>query len=589
MPHAPATAVSLSELDGRIIGLVSDQRVVTSTQLELLFADVPGRTLRYRTEHLHRAGLLSRSRPYRERGSAPYHLWPSRRADTLARGAPAPRGGERAEPNPLFLAHAAGVTELYALLATQTHPLGLCLDRFVREPRERFQAEGRSRTLAPDALLELHDNEGRGLLAFVELDLGTMSHARLKVKAGCYAAYAAHAAWAERYAFCPCLLFLTTTEARAVAFLKTLAALLQKAGRGGFYDRRAENVSWFAAGASAMARAPQRALSEPCWDDLTVSGGGLSLLDCLRAARAPYNTARVQEQAEREATEAERQQLRREPHARRALLQEHHLYSRCEHFEQFGTTAVRAVELLLASTEPMDEIEQAAFAALARQLDPDPLETQFAPEPVPPTPADREAVLRLAEVYRARQDRRISELAGRYGSGPKLRRHQQQLATGGLIDLYASESLEQNAASDERARAEQERLRIGYLAWREREAKRRKHDIPLHARLAQGRTAVLALIDGEQLRVCPSCGEIAYPAEPVSDPRRYAEWRPRREPPRCHFCGAHDLDVWEQDRLPELLHGGAYRPSDLDLRSAGGSDLLDREQPFGNQQEEQWS
>ncbi len=259
MPHGPAAVVSLSELDRRIIGLVSDQRVVTSTQLELLLADVPGRTLRYRTEHLHRAGLLGRSRPYRERGSAPYHLWPSRRADTLTRGAPAPRGGERAEPNPLFLAHAAGVTELYALLATQTP--GVRLARFDREPREPFTAEGRSRTLAPDALVELHDGQGLGLLAFVELDLGTMSHARLKVKAGAYAAYAAQAAWTERYDFCPCLLFITTTEARAVAFLKMLAALLQKAGRGGFYDDRAVNVSWFAAGACAMARESHRALS----------------------------------------------------------------------------------------------------------------------------------------------------------------------------------------------------------------------------------------------------------------------------------------------------------------------------------------
>jgi hypothetical protein len=41
--------------------------------------------------------------------------------------------------------------------------------------------------------------------------------------------------------------------------------------------------------------------------------------------------------------------------------------------------------------------------------------------------------------------------------------------------------------------------------------------------------------------------------------------------------------------MPGLLHGGAYRPSDLDLRSADGSDLLDREQPFGDEQEEQCS
>ena len=370
MPHGPAVVVSLSELDLRIIGLVSDQRVVTSTQLELLLADVPGRTLRYRIEHLHRTGLLGRSRPYRERGSAPYHLWPSRRADTLARGAPAPRGGERAEPNPLFLAHAAGVTELYALLATQTP--GVRLARFVREPREPFTAEGRSRTLAPDALVELHDNgQGLGLLAFVELDLGTMSHARLKVKAGAYAAYAAQAAWTERYDFCPCLLFITTTEARAVAFLKTLAALLQRAGgRGGFYDNRAVNVSWFAAGACAMARESHRALNEPCWDDLTLSGGGLCLLDCLRAARTPYDAARAEEDAAQRASEAERERLRSDPDAWRALLHEHRLYARSEHFEQFGTTvcvqlsccsrlrgrwsrsSARRLRLLLASSTP---------------------------------------------------------------------------------------------------------------------------------------------------------------------------------------------------------------------------------------------
>jgi hypothetical protein len=112
-----------------------------------------------------------------------------------------------------------------------------------------------------------------------------MSRARLKVKA---AAYAAQAAWTERYDFCPCLLFITTTEARAVAFLKTLAALLQKAGRGGFYDNGGVNVSWFAAGACAM----------------------------------------------------------------------------------FGTRGMRALELLLPFTRPMEPAERSAFAAVARQLDP---------------------------------------------------------------------------------------------------------------------------------------------------------------------------------------------------------------------------
>ncbi len=241
-----AMAVSLSELDRRILELVSRHRVVTSRQLELLFCDTPGRTLRHRTERLHRAGLLGRSRPYRERGSAPYHLWPSRRADVLVHGTPVSRGGERGEPNPLFLAHAAGVTELYTLLATQAGSLGLRLDRFEREPRERFRTQGQSRVLAPDALVELRDSDERSLLAFVELDLGTMSSTRLKLKVDAYAAYAAHAVWSEHHEFCPCLLFLTTSETRAIGFLKALAALLRKmAGKDG-RGSRAKDISWFA-------------------------------------------------------------------------------------------------------------------------------------------------------------------------------------------------------------------------------------------------------------------------------------------------------------------------------------------------------
>jgi hypothetical protein len=105
--------------------------------------------------------------------------------------------------------------------------------------------------------------------------------------------------------------------------------------------------------------------------------------------------------------------------------------------------------------------------------------------------------------------------------------------------------------------------------------------------LTQGRAAVLALIDREQLRVCLSCDEIAYPSEPVSDPYRYAQWRSRREPSRCHFCGAHDLDGFDERHSRELLYGGAYRPVDLDLRSASGSDLFDAPS-FGAEREEQW-
>jgi hypothetical protein len=69
---------TLTDLDRLLLTLLSEQRVLTQTQLEPLIADTPARTLRYRSERLTRFGLLGRSRPYRDKGSAPFHYWPTR-------------------------------------------------------------------------------------------------------------------------------------------------------------------------------------------------------------------------------------------------------------------------------------------------------------------------------------------------------------------------------------------------------------------------------------------------------------------------------------------------------------------------------
>lgn len=57
------------------------------------------------------------------------------------------------------------------LLEKQAPTVGPRLQEFRREraARESFRAEGRERALAPDALIHLHDEQGRGLLGFVEL------------------------------------------------------------------------------------------------------------------------------------------------------------------------------------------------------------------------------------------------------------------------------------------------------------------------------------------------------------------------------------------------------------------------------------
>ena len=391
---------ALTDTDRRLLTLLAEQRVLTQTQLERLLADTPARTLRYRTERLTRQGLVGRSRPYRDKGSAPFHYWPTRASDAFVRGEPFPRGGERAEPNPQFLHHAERLSELYVLLAVQAPTIGLHLHEFRREgeAREVFRADGRERALAPDALIHLRDESGRVLLAFVELDMGTMSHARLKTKATGYAAYAAQAAWTERHAFCPCLLVLTTTEPRALAFLKLLNGLLDKHRRYSSSDYgdwgRDGTLAWFAAGACAHAREPERTLAEVCWDDPALAGGGLTLADCLNKARAAYDARRARLEADQRARDEQRERLRTHPEARRAYLLEKHVRFQGEHLAQFGEAGATALHLLLDSSEPMSDVERDAFAAIVRQLDDDPLEAEPASEPVPPTWSDTEGLLR---------------------------------------------------------------------------------------------------------------------------------------------------------------------------------------------------
>lgn len=118
----PDALASLTDLDRRLLSLLCEQRVLTQTQLECLQPDVPDRTLRYRTEGLTRLGLVGRSRPYREKGSAPFHYWPTRASDAFVRGDPLPRGGERAAPDPEFLNHAERLSELTCCCGWRRRP-----------------------------------------------------------------------------------------------------------------------------------------------------------------------------------------------------------------------------------------------------------------------------------------------------------------------------------------------------------------------------------------------------------------------------------------------------------------------------------
>jgi Replication-relaxation len=513
----------LSNLDHRILSLLQYHRVLTQNQLAAITPEVPARTLRYRCSRLADNGLAGRSRPYRERGSAPFHFWPTRRGEALASGGPPPRGGERREPNPLFLAHAAGLSEVYVALAT-TLPAEVKLARFEREgeAREPFASEsGRGeRAIAPDALIEIAGDDVRPLLAFLELDMGTMSHRRLKQKAAGYAEYGRVEAWRERHPFCPALLFLTTTEQRARSFL---AAMERELGRD----------SQLLTCASDLARRLEHCALDPGWL-LAVDGGErpVDLPAALREARRPFEEAAAEAEAERDRDEVERERLRSDPEALRSHLR----YWGVDRvgIERFGPTVAAALEITLKGDGALEEPERPALLALGATIT-DPLRLWLGGRE--PNDEERSALGSLVAHCLRRQLDRVEALAGRFGDGPGLREARCRIDGGEPLSGFDASGLEVRAADDRRSRDEQERLRSDYLAWREEEARRRAKAQRLAARLRNGPETFLEAIDRRSLRVCRRCEEVAYP-----DPERARYERAAWDVAfRCHFCGDREL------------------------------------------------
>jgi hypothetical protein len=351
--RSSATNPSLSDLDHRILGLLSSLRVLTLPQLASLSPETPPRTLRYRTARLAKHGFVGRTRPYRERGSAPQHLWPTRKGDAIANGEPPPRGGERHEPNPLFLAHAAGLSELYVVLKTEL-PEETRLVLFDREAeaREPFTTYSREeRAIAPDACIGVAEADRRKLYGFVELDLGTMSHRQLKAKAAGYAEYVQLEAWRERNPFCPALLFITTSEKRARSFLAAA-------------DKEIDSA-WMLVACVGLARDLRRCIAAPEW----MVGDGeqaIDLLGILRAARRPYDEANEREEAQRREEEGQRERLRSDPEALAERLRGELRYAWGD--DQLGRGATDALRLSVESEGDLSEVERAALKAVGGML-----------------------------------------------------------------------------------------------------------------------------------------------------------------------------------------------------------------------------
>jgi Replication-relaxation len=506
---------SLSDLDHRILDLLSSLRVLTLPQLASLSPETPPRTLRYRTARLAKHGFVGRTRPYRERGSAPHHLWPTRKGDAIANGEPPPRGGERREPNPLFLAHAAGLSELYVVLKTGL-PEGTKLAGFEREgeARETFTTYAREeRAIAPGACIDVAEADGRKLYGFVELDLGTMSHRQLKAKAAGYGEYVQLEAWRERNPFCPALLFITTSEKRARSFLAAA-------------DREIDSARMLVA-CVGLARDLRRCVVAPEW----MVGDGertTDLLGILRAARRPYDEEEAREEAQRREEEAERDRLRSDPEALAERLRGELRYTWGD--DQLGRAATDALRLSLKREGTLNEVERAALDAVAGMLA-EPIAARLADRE--PTPSERGALAALVAYHRASQLERLDEVAERLGEGPKLRRRRRWLEDGDLLGTDSLARLPHDAEQDREAAVEQGRLRENYLRWREQEATRLGKRHGFIARHRIGHDAFLTEVDRDALRLCSGCEEIVYP-----DPERKHGPARRDVAAYCHFCGS---------------------------------------------------
>jgi hypothetical protein len=103
--------------------------------------------------------------------------------------------------------------------------------------------------------------DGSPAVAFIEVDLASMTQTLLKEKVARYLAYAADRAWEGIHPYCPPMLLLTTTATRAATFTRAAGQLItQHEDRLPFEDPA--DVLVVAAGGHV--HNPARAITEAC-------------------------------------------------------------------------------------------------------------------------------------------------------------------------------------------------------------------------------------------------------------------------------------------------------------------------------------
>jgi hypothetical protein len=276
-PRRTDRSVGASEVEDRLLRLLDAHRVLTTEQMQTI-TGAPERTTEYRLARLATRGLAGRVRPPRAKGSHPWHWWLTPAGARLVTGTAC--AVDRGGPNPLFVAHAAAVAEVWIALTGRGPAAGLSIERWWRDSHgwQEWQPSsagvaGRVRRITPDATAWLRldglaaDDAGAPAVGavLVEVDLATMTAERLRHKLYRYRDYAADRAWAGRHPHCPVLLVLTTSPARAATFLRGAAAVLPRPRPIYDEDQLPGEADRLVVAACGHVRDPQAAVTGRVW------------------------------------------------------------------------------------------------------------------------------------------------------------------------------------------------------------------------------------------------------------------------------------------------------------------------------------
>lgn len=534
VPGRPRTgAKPLSITDQRVLVLLDEHRVATTTQVSAALS-LPLRTADYRLGRLREAGLVDRARPYRERGTAPFHWWLTRRGRALVHGEQPGRGGA-ASPHPNFLMHTAAVTGFALALAAAPSESGLVLREWRRDEEawEHWREGDRDLHVAPDGLLRA-DAFGRAVAGFVEIDRGTMTQPRLRGKALRHLRYAHDRAWAGRHPWPPPLLFLTTSEDRARRLLDGVDRLRVSSRRK---SRESIAFAWTGAArhlwlaACACVDEPERAVTEAVWTD--ASGARFTLAEGLARFAERQETLAVAAAAERARREAAERESRRRQNLWGLKGVDMELGWKIADSRVLATVRRLAAEVGEPGDDALTDEVAAWWAGRPRDGQP-PMAYDLA-----------DALLaRHARLWTA-QAREVVALHDRGCRSHRLRRLAVEVAQGVLLERRAFDAALEAATAPRdgavQAMAAHEDRRAAWVAG---ELKRLR---PWQRKAAE--PGLVAAFDAEHLWGCAECGA-AVPEERKPRGHYGPEWQ---SPQNCGHCGSRMLGRWtKRPRVPTL-------------------------------------